>query len=192
MIIPQFYDLMGSQHPGYTGRQGASWQMPDTANTSSIRPFYFHGVMPQIWWAAWTLIWRPGVNGTSKSRLIAMDTSGPGYGTWETLVEFNGPANQGPIVSGVDVTGKMNAFVAGRISKYIGFQMWDDGNAAYDLWESRLEVNWLLPEATQAMRAALAVRIERKPLVGKVVHAKRDKKTGMDELHKLPQPPPLP
>lgn len=179
MIIPQFYDLMGTQHPGYYGQQGPSWQMPDTANSSCIRPFYFHGGMPDVWWAAWMLIWQPGQNGTSRSRLIAMDTGGPGYGQWETIAEFTGPANQGPIISGIDITGKLNEFVDRGVSKYIGFQMWDDGVNGYRLWESRVEVNWLLPSAAPAMFAALSER-KAKP-IGKVVHS--------HDLSKLPQPP---
>lgn len=143
-VLPVSYQLFGPEHRGYIGQQGPSWQMPDTANSSSIKPFYFEMGMPSMRWATWVMIWQPGQNGTSKTRLIMMDTGGPGYGNWEELHVFEGPANRGPMVSGVDLTDKFQKLVDDKVSKYIGFQMWDDGTNPYTLWESRIETNWIM------------------------------------------------
>lgn len=140
--LPVFYQLFGPEHRGYIGQQGPSWQMPDTANSSSIKPFYFHMGMPHPAWVTWTLIWQPGANGTSKTRLIMMDTGGPGYGNWEELAVFDGPPNRGPMISALDLTAKFQQLVLDKKSKYIGFQMMDDAVNPYTLWESRIEVVW--------------------------------------------------
>jgi hypothetical protein len=184
MISPGFFQFMGPQHPGYIGKQGPSWQHPDTANSTSIKPFYFHGVWPSAWWIAWSLYWQPASNGTSKARLVTMDMDGPGYGNWRTLVEFAGPPNRGPMISGVGLTDVFNAMIAERRDQYIGFQMWDDGIVAYTLWESRLEMN-LYPPTTAALAAKRVAPKLAEP--GRVIHA--DATDLLVRMASLPRPP---
>jgi hypothetical protein len=191
MIDQKFHQLFGPQHPGYYGRQGPSWQHPETANSSSIKPFYFHGVWPPPWWCTWTVIWQPAANGTSKTRLVAMDVDGPGYGHWQTLVQFDGPPNMGPIVSAVDMTAVFANLIGNRVSKYIGMQMWDDGLVPYTLWEGRLETDLIIPDATAARQAAKVA--QRAPLAsfvaqpGPVVHV--EARDFISRLAALPRPP---
>lgn len=153
MLLTINHQLMGPQHPGFNAAQPAQWQHPDTANSSSIKYFGFRDGTPNLAWAAWYLIWRPNQNGTSKARLIAMDTGGPGYGQWETIAVIDGPANSGPTPAGTTALGDAwYRFALRRVDKYIGFQVIGDGVARSDLWESRLMIEYSITAGLMAKR----------------------------------------
>jgi hypothetical protein len=152
MLLTMNHQLMGPQHGGFTARQPASWQHPDTANSSSIKYFGFRDGVPDLAWAAWYLMWRPNPNGTSKARLIAMDTGGPGYGSWRELAVFTTGAGWGPTPQGVTIGEHWYAMAQKRIDQYVGFQVWGDGLSESQIWESRLMVEFSISATFLAKR----------------------------------------
>lgn len=151
------HQLMGPQHLPFEAIQPPRWEHPDTANSSSIKYIGFRDGTPDLSWATWTLIWQPNQDGSSKARLIAMDTSGPGYGNWEEIVVFNGAPHSGPTPQGEVISEAIHRYAQARMDKYIGFQVWGNGREKSKIWESRLMTEWST-NAAYTMKSAFGMR----------------------------------
>lgn len=157
------HQLMGPQHPAFESIQPARWEHPDTANSSSIKYVGFRDGTPDLAWATWTLIWQPNDDGSSKARLVAMDTGGSGYGNWEEIVVFTGAANSGPTPQGEVISEAIYRYAQARMDKYIGFQVWGNNRGKSRIWESRLMIEWST-NASYTMSSAFGMRYSPKLL----------------------------
>lgn len=136
--VPDFTNLFGPVQGGAALIQnvGTLWQWPGTAATASTKQFRFDLGYPSVEFARWVLVWKPVVG--CKMRLVYFDEGG-------SVVEFasiSPNVTGGPVGQAADITDALNALIAGRVKKHIGFQAMDDGVNPWALYESRLELNF--------------------------------------------------
>lgn len=148
------HQLLGPQHPPYKAVQPPRWEHPETANSSSIKYIGFRDGVPDLAWATWTLVWQPNQDGSSRARLIAMDTGGEGYGTWEEIVVFDGASNSGPTPQGEVISEAIYRYGQAGVDKYIGFQVYGNNRGQSLIWESRLMIEWATSPEYMAAAAA--------------------------------------
>jgi hypothetical protein len=100
-----------------------------------------HG-FPEVLQARFVVVWTP-TNLNSKIRLVHF-ADGPT--DMQTIVDIPAPDASGqPRASGADVTAALNALVAAKVNRHVGFQGLGGGSVTIN--EVRLEVVFRLPGA---------------------------------------------
>jgi hypothetical protein len=146
--VPSVMQLFGpvQSRGALLGPAGSSWVFPGSALSASTKMFPFNLAIHPVVFARWVFVWIPR-SSTAKARLVAFDycKSQGNCINLEVLAEIDGMANNSPVVNVVLITSQLNNLIGRGELKHIGFQMMDNGAAQWMLFESRLEMSFLLP-----------------------------------------------
>lgn len=137
-----FAQLFGpvQEEGAYTQPPTSTWMFPGSATTTSTKQFHFPFNYPVVRFAVWRVEWRP-YSANNRLRLITMDD---GPVNIATIAEIAGADRSNPTSVNVDITSEINALIAAKQRKHIGWQI--KGGGPVTIFQVHLEFQFCLPK----------------------------------------------